>query len=416
VTDPAFGAGDAPATSGLRRINAAERRTILLYSGVIIVALSFINPSVGLFTIPLSFVLKNKLHLSANDLALFVLWASIPGYLSFAFGVARDFWNPFGRGDRGYFILFGAISALLLACLAFVNVSEPMLMACAMVMAISFLFMWGAWNGLASTIGQQHEMSGQMSAIWNFAGTSSIVVALVAGGVLSELLEVESANIAVRILFLIAAVLMALISGLGLWKPRAVFVGLSGHREQRRDFIADLNRLVRHWPIYPALIAWLLWNFSPGTTTVLQYYMSNELHASDAQWGDYNAMSTRLFHAYVCPVRLSQPEIFASKGCCGWGRGAGHRHRCSRFFSSIPRLGALIAAVPMGLARWHCNGRLYGPADSRLPQGVGRNHDDDVVEHVRAGGECGKLLGHGSLSISRRVRRLRRSPPRSSTR
>jgi MFS family permease len=347
VTDPAFGAGDAPATSGLRRINAAERRTILLYSGVIIVALSFINPSVGLFTIPLSFVLKNKLHLSANDLALFVLWASIPGYLSFAFGVARDFWNPFGRGDRGYFILFGAISALLLACLAFVNVSEPMLMACAMVMAISFLFMWGAWNGLASTIGQQHEMSGQMSAIWNFAGTSSIVVALVAGGVLSELLEVESANIAVRILFLIAAVLMALISGLGLWKPRAVFVGLSGHREQRRDFIADLNRLVRHWPIYPALIAWLLWNFSPGTTTVLQYYMSNELHASDAQWGDYNAIST----AFSVPMfalfgYLSQK--YSLEKLLWLGTILGIPQIIPLLFVHSAT-GALLAAIPMGL-------------------------------------------------------------------
>src|SRR5471032_1776954 len=91
---------------------AVERRTqILFYSGTIIVALLFTSPSVGFHVIPLSFVLKNKLHLSANSLATFALWAGIPGYLSFAFGIVRDYWNPFGMGDRGYFVLFGALAA-----------------------------------------------------------------------------------------------------------------------------------------------------------------------------------------------------------------------------------------------------------------------------------------------------------------
>jgi MFS family permease len=347
MTDPALVADDAATTSGATRINAAQRRTILLYAGIMIVALSFINPSVGLFTIPLSFVLKNKLHLSANELAAFGLWAAIPGYLSFAFGVVRDFWNPFGKGDRGYFILFGGIAALLLAGLAFVNVSEPMLLACAMVMAGSFLFMWGAWNGLASTIGQQHAMSGQMSAVWNFAGTSSIVAALLAGGALSELLEAQSPNIAIRILFLIAALAMTLIAALGLWKPRAVFADLSAHREERRDFVADLNRLVRHWPIYPALIAWLLWNFSPGTTTVLQYYMSNELHASDTQWGAYNAIST----AFAVPMFVVFGYLslkYSLEKLLWLGAIMGVPQIIPLLFVHSAT-GALLAAVPIGL-------------------------------------------------------------------
>lgn len=291
MPERAHGIADGSAASEARPITAAERRTIVTYAGVVIVALSFINPSTGLFIIPLSFVLKNKLHLSANDLAVFGLWAAIPGYLSFLFGIARDFWNPFGWGDRGYFTLFGTVAAVLLAGLAFVDVSEPMLLACAMVMSIAFLFLWGAWNGLASTVGQQHAMSGQMSAIWNFAGTSSMVMALIAGGVLSGILEDRSANGAVRTLFLIAAAFMAVMAGLGLWKPASVFYGLRGQQKAHRHFVADILRLVRHRPIYPALIMWLLWNFSPGATTVLQYYLSNDLHASDAQWGAYNAIS-----------------------------------------------------------------------------------------------------------------------------
>jgi MFS family permease len=335
------------AADGVTRITATERRTILFYSSVMIVALSFINPSVGLFAIPLSFVLKNKLHLSANGLAAFGLLAAIPGYLSFAFGIVRDFWNPIGRGDRGYFILFGGIAALLLAGLAFVPVSEPMLLACAMVMATTFLFMWGAWNGLASTIGQKHEMSGQMSAVWNFAMTSSIVAAIMVSGVLSEALEAQSANVAIRVLFLIAAVLMAAIAGLGLWKPAAVFADLPARRERAGDFLADLVRLARHWPIYPALAVWLLWNFSPGTTTVLQYFMSNVLHASDTQWAGYNAISTVFaVPMFVVFGFLSRKYSLATLLWLGTALGVPQIVPLLFVHSAT---GALIAAVPIGL-------------------------------------------------------------------
>jgi MFS family permease len=347
MTDLTQGANDAPPTPAAERITAAERKTILIYAGVMIVVLSFINPSTGLFIIPLSFILKNKLHLSANDLAVFGLWAAIPGYLSFVFGIVRDFWNPLGRGDRGYFILFGAIAAVLLAALAFLDVSEPMLLACATVMAISFLFLWGAWNGLASTIGQQHAMTGQMSAIWNFAGTSSMVLALVVGGALSGILENQSANFAVRSLFLIAAAFMAVVAGLGLWKPGAVFSGLRGQHREPRHFVADLARLIRHWPIYPALIVWLLWNFSPGTTTVLQYYLSNILHGSDAQWGAYNAISfAAAVPAFALFGYLSRKYSLAT--LLWWGTLIGVPQMIPLLFVHSAN-GALIAAVGVGL-------------------------------------------------------------------
>jgi hypothetical protein len=343
VTDLSSDAG----ADGVTRFTAAERRKILIYAGVMIVALSFINPSVGLFTIPLSFVLKNKLHLSANGLAAFGLLAAIPGYLSFLFGVARDFWSPFGKGDRGYFIVFGGSAAVILWGLAFVNVSEPMLLGCALVMTITFLFMWGAWNGLASTIGQKHEMSGQISAVWNFGSTTSIMAALAAGGALSEALEAQTANIAIRILFLIAAVLMAAIAALGLWKPRAVFANLSAHREQRRDFVADIMRLARHWPIYPALAAWLLWNFSPGTTTVLQYYMSNTLHGTDMQWGYYNAISTgAAVPAFALFGYLSRKYPLST--LLWWGTLIGVPQMIPLMFVHSAN-GALIAAIGVGL-------------------------------------------------------------------
>lgn len=269
--------------------SGAERRSILFYAGVMIVVLSFTSPSVGLFVIPLSFVLKNSLHLSANALATFTLWAGIPAYFAFAFGVVRDRWNPFGLDDRGYFILFGAISSLLYVVFCFVRVSEIVLLVNAFLQVVAYLFLWAAWNGLASEIGQRHAMSGQMSAVWNSAGTVATFVALLLGGALSDRLEPLGATGAVRVLFMIAAVAFAAIAALGLWRPASVFADPSVGTG-RHDLVADFIRLAKHRPIYPALLIWLLWNFSPGTQTVLQYYMADKLHASDAQWGAYNAL------------------------------------------------------------------------------------------------------------------------------
>jgi Na+/melibiose symporter-like transporter len=133
-------------------------------------------------------------------------------------------------------------------------------------------------------------MSGQMSAVWNFAGTLATFAALTLGGVLSDQLEGLSAESSVRVLFLLAAAAFATIAALGLWKPVAIFADCGRDASSRRDLFADLSRLVKHWPIYPAVGIWLLWNFSPGTQTVLQYYMADKLHASDAQWGAYNAI------------------------------------------------------------------------------------------------------------------------------
>src|SRR5438067_2239781 len=81
------------------------RRRIFLYLGVLIILLGFAAPSGGLIDIPISFFLKNKLHLTAHELADFRLIAAIPLYLSCVFGFIRDTWNPLGMRDRGFMAL-----------------------------------------------------------------------------------------------------------------------------------------------------------------------------------------------------------------------------------------------------------------------------------------------------------------------
>ncbi|MBV9330392.1 MAG: MFS transporter, partial [Alphaproteobacteria bacterium] len=282
-------------------------------------------------------------------------------------GAVRDFWNPFGLGDRGYFLLFGSLGALLLFGFSFAGTGVATLFAAFILSGIAFILMFAAWNGLGTRLGQEHAMSGQMSAVWNFSGTLALTVGLVAGGFLSDRLEGLSARGAVRALLLISAGLMAIIALLGLWKPRAVFAHL-GSAGPHRSITRDLSRLARHWPIYPALAIGLLWNFSPGTQTVLQYFMSNRLHASDADWGAYNAIANISFlPTYVLFGWLS-PRL-SLKSLLWWGTLIGIPQYVPLLFVHTVS-GVFATAVASGLMGGICTAAFLDLLMRACPKGV----------------------------------------------
>ena len=180
-------------------LSPSVRHNIFLYLGILIVLLAFGGPSGGLIDIPISFFLKNRLHLTAHEVANFRLVAAIPLYLSFVFGFIRDMWNPLGMRDRGFILLFGGISALLYVFFAFTPMSYVTLIVAVILVTASSLFVASAQNGLTSMIGQQHAMTGQISAVWNVFLSIPTVGALLMGGTLSGMLEDKNPDQAVRI-------------------------------------------------------------------------------------------------------------------------------------------------------------------------------------------------------------------------
>lgn len=325
----------------------AVRRRIFLYLSVLIVLLAFGAPHGGLIDIPISFFLKNRLHLEAHELANFRMLAGIPLYLSFVFGFIRDTWNPFGMRDRGFMLLFGALTAALYVYFAFTPITYAGLLVAVLLLTISFLFVASAQNGLASTVGQQHAMSGQISAVWNVVASVPTVAALIIGGFLSDLLEGQNAADAARILFLVGAATMVAVTVYSAWKPTSVFDNLYLERVAVVRPLNDLKRLAGHWPVYPALLIWLLWNFAPGSTTPLQYYLQNALHGADAQWGQWNAIFAASFiPTFILFGFLSQR--LPLKTLLVWGTIVAVPQMVPMLFIDSVT-GALIAAAPMGL-------------------------------------------------------------------
>jgi MFS family permease len=328
-------------------LSHSVRQRIFLYLGALIVLLAFGAPSGGLIDIPISFFLKNKLHLKAHEVAEFRLVAAIPLYMSFIFGFIRDMWNPFGMRDRGFMLLFGTISASLYGFFAFTPITYATLLVAVVLLTTSFLFVASAQNGLTSMIGQRHAMTGQISAVWNIFASIPTVGALLIGGALSGVLEGRNADEAARILFLVGAAIMATVAVYAAWKPRRVYDNVRTEHGTTAYPLKDVQRLARHWPIYPALLIWLVWNFAPGSATPLQYYLQNTLHATDAQWGQWNAIFAASFIPTFMVFGLLCRKV-PLKTLLVWGTVVAVPQMVPLLFIHS-MTGALIAAVPIGL-------------------------------------------------------------------
>ena len=343
------------------------RSRILIYLGVLTLMVGVGAPFGGLFAVPISFFLKNKLHFSSQQVAEFQLVAAIPLYISFLWGFARDTWHPFGMRDRGYLIVFGLLTAAVYAAVAVVPPTAVTLCVAVIVLTSFFLFTQGAVYGLTGALGRQHVMSGQISAVWNAVGSLPILLAYSLGGVLSQALESKQADQAARTLFMIGAGVMALVACFAILRPRSVYDHVVYEKSAFHP-LQDVARVLRHWPVYPALLIWTLWNFAPGSGTPLQFYMQNTLHATDTQWGLWNAIftigfiPTFLLFGVLCRYIALGRLIF-------WGTVVGVPQMVPLLFIHSA-VGGLIAAFPIGLMGGVCSAAYVDLLIRSAPKGL----------------------------------------------
>jgi hypothetical protein len=346
----------------------ATRNRILIYLGVLTLMVGFGAPFGGLIAVPVSYFLKNKLHFTAIQVSEFLLITSIPLYLSAAWGFVRDNWNPFGIRDRGYMMIFGFLCAAVYLAFAFAPVTATGLGVAMIALTCCFLFVQSGQLGLTTAIGRQHVMSGQVSALWNAVNSLPLLFAFAIGGFLSNALEGRHADEAARTLFLIGAAVMAAIGAFAIWRPKSVFDNV--HEEHAPVFKpwADVMRLLKHWPVYPALGIWFLWNFAPGSATPLQFYLQDKLHADDATFSLWNAVfsgcfiPTYMLYGVLCRrVKLGK-LIF-------WGTVIGVPQLVPLLFIHTPTQ-ALIAAAPSGLMGGLCTAAYIDLIMRSCPKGL----------------------------------------------
>lgn len=323
------------------------RIRLLLYAGTPILIINFAAPYQGLIGLPITFFLKNRLHLTATQTATFNLIISIPLFVGFLFGFIRDRWSPF-QGDRGHLVVFGLASAALYVGLAFAPPTYAVWIVGGTLLVAVMQFVAGAAAGLGSGVGRHHAMSGQMSTVMNAATLGPQVIAMLLGGLLAGLLEGAQAVTAARTFFLLGAALMLAMALFGALGPKRLFDdAAAGAEPQRLSLGADAMRFLKTWAVWPVVIIQLLWQFGPGAGLALQYHLANELHASDAQVGAFFA----IFYGGFLPMFLIYGFLARRLplGALLWiGAVLAVPQMVSLLFIRSGS-GALLAAIPMGL-------------------------------------------------------------------
>lgn len=232
----------------------------------------------------------------------------------------------------------------------------------------AYLFVYSAEAGILATLGQQNAMTGTIASVWLFVAAIPTVLAFFIGGELSQWLEGDTAGGAARALFLISAGLMVAIAAFGLWRPGAVFDHLRDERMTSATPLDDLKRLARHWPIYPALLAWFLWEFAPGTDTVMQFYISDVLHASDAVFGNFRA----LYSAGFMPLFLAYGWLcrrFRLRDLLIWGTVVGSVQMIPLLFVRSP-LSVELAGLGLGVLGGVCSAAYRDLIIRSCPEGL----------------------------------------------
>ncbi len=256
---------------------------IFTYFTVLSLVTYLASPSGYLIDFATSYMLKDQLHLTADQASNFRLWTGIPTYLAFLFGVTRDTWNPFGLRDRGYLLIFAPVVALCFAWLAVSPLTYMGLFVGMFIAMVASRFQKAAFQGLMALLGQEKLMSGRLTVVWQVVESIPAALAAFFGGWVAAHLKPSQT-------FLIVAVIALLVGVVALWKPGAVFKGTYEKPMARGSTLAgDMKRLFKHRAIYPAVLCLFLFQFAPGSNTPLLYYLTDKLHASRTVYGIYNA-------------------------------------------------------------------------------------------------------------------------------
>jgi len=335
---------------------------VFLYFGPLTLFLYLALPHGYLLDFATSYMLKDRLHATAEEVATFRLVTGIPVYLSVLFGFVRDIWNPFGMRDRGYFLLFAPVTAAIFLWLALTDISFFGLLAGMFLTMATFRFVSAAYQGLMALVAQEKLMSGRLSALWQIVSSLPYILGAVASGWVAENLTPEKT-------FILAALLSLALLVFAWWRPAAVFSHAYERPEAKGSSIwGDVKRLVGHSAIYPAVLINFMFSFAPGANTPLQFYLSNKLHASDQIYGDYYAIfivafvPMFFFYGWLCK-RVPLNKLL------WWGTVISVPQMIPLALIHSPQA-ALWLALPIGLMGGIAAGSYYDLAMRSCPPGL----------------------------------------------
>ena len=278
-------------------IGTAMRWEVLGYFAVLNIAVGLGSPA-GIAAIPISYYLKDSLHLSPVRLAVFQAIVTIPVCAGFMFGFIRDRWRSARWGDRQYLLVCALAAAGMYVWLATSTIDYSKLVWFALIVVIVYVMIYAAAQALMTGVAQAYGMTGRLSVVFGFGYFTPAVLSALAGGWLV-------AHVSVRGTFLIAAGVTLTIALQSFWRLGAANDFERSAASSEKGFAA-MRRLLTHRPLWPAAAIFFLWNFSPGWGTPMFYHLTEHVRISSELFGTFTALQslfflpTTLLYGYLC--------------------------------------------------------------------------------------------------------------------
>jgi MFS family permease len=277
-SDAALSTGDLP--PGRARLTTPSfpiRDAALIAFGLFVV--QFATPS-ALGGLPISLLLKDRLHASAQTLATFTAIAGTPFYLKPLVGLLTDASPVAGRRRRPYLLLAAGIGAGLWLLLGITPRHFTVLLAVSIAINMAVIVLGNTVGGLLVEVGQGHSATGRLGALRLVMTGFASVLAGIAGGWL-----------ATRDLFWTAAagstLLCALFGvGVALLQETDRAIGVPARNSVREQVMA-LRQARDLWTV---LACFALLTVAPGFATPLLYFQTNTLRFSAQFIGNLGAV------------------------------------------------------------------------------------------------------------------------------
>ncbi len=119
-------------------------------------------------SIPISYFLKDNLHLSPVRMAIFLAIVSIPVCFGFVFGFIRDRWRTARWGDRHYLLVCAVGAAATYLWIATSTIDYMKLLSLVFIVIVLYVMIFAAAQALMTGVAQSHGMTGRLSVVFGF--------------------------------------------------------------------------------------------------------------------------------------------------------------------------------------------------------------------------------------------------------
>lgn len=237
----------------------------------------------GLINQPLTFYLKDVLHMNASQITNYLAVLTIPWAIKPIYGLISDCLPIFGYRRRIYLLLLSLVAAggfLFLAGASSTQAIIHALLLTAVGTAFSDVLVDAIMVERGQETGLVRQFQGQQWLWFNIAG----IVTSLLGGALCQYLPPTSALHTAALIAMLAPLAVITTSWLIVKEERS-----PASIQQLKSTVNGLKLALRSPVLWVAIAFTIVWKLHPGFGMPLYFHLTNQLHFDQAFIGQLNA-------------------------------------------------------------------------------------------------------------------------------